>query len=99
MHNETMLGSTKLKTSLSPSSIPRRKRRRGASLPIKILAEKAITSSNYKIYILLFDMSKNFDTVNRNKLFEGLEELMLPEELHILHILTNDAKTIVRVGS
>jgi exonuclease III len=66
---------------------------------IKILAEKAITSSNYKLYILLLDMSKAFDTVNRNKLFEGLEEIMMPEELHILHILTNDVKIKVRVGS
>ena len=44
-------------------------------------------------------MSKAFDTGNRNKLFEGLEEIMLPEELHILHILTNDLKIQVRAGS
>ena len=29
----------------------------------KILAEKAIASVDYTIYILLFDMSKAFDTV------------------------------------
>ena len=44
-------------------------------------------------------MSKAFDTVNRNRLFEGLEEIMLPEELHIKHILINDVKIKVRVGS
>ena len=44
-------------------------------------------------------MSKAFDTVNCNKLFEGLEEIMLPDELHILHILTNYVKIKVRVGS
>ena len=66
---------------------------------MKILAEKAITSSNYKLYILLLDKSKPIDTVNCNKFFEGLEEIMLPEELHILHILTNDLNIKVRVGS
>ncbi len=41
---------------------------------MKILAEKAITSSNYKIYILLLDMSKAFDTVRRNDIFDILRE-------------------------
>ena len=44
-------------------------------------------------------MSKAFDTVNRNILYERLEEIMLPEDLHILHILTNYVKIKVRVGS
>ena len=64
---------------------------------MKLLAEKAITSSDYNIYILLLDMSKAFDTVNRNQLFETLEEILLPDEIHILHILTNDVKLKVRV--
>ena len=59
---------------------------------IKLLAEKAITSSDYKIYILLLNMSKAFDTVNRNKLFETLEEILLPDEIHLLHIAANDVK-------
>ena len=66
---------------------------------IKLLAEKAICSSNYKIYILMLDMSKAFDTVHRNKLFEGLEEILLPEELHLLHLLTNNVKLKVRTGN
>ena len=66
---------------------------------IKILAEKAITSSNYKLYILLLNMSKAIVTVNSHKLFEGLEEIMLPEELPILQILTNDVKIKMSVGS
>ena len=52
---------------------------------MKLLAEKAITSSDYKIYILLLDMSKAFDTVNRNQLFETLEEILLPYEIHLLN--------------
>ena len=64
---------------------------------IKLLAEKAISSSDYKIYILLLDMSKAFDTVNRNQLFETLEEILLPDEIHLLHILTNDVKSWCRL--
>ena len=66
---------------------------------IKLLAEKAIISSDFKIYILLLDMSKAFDTVDRNKLFNNLEDILLPEELHLLGILTNNVKLRVRVGN
>ena len=37
--------------------------------PIKLLAEKAIINIEYKIYLLLLDMSKEFDIVNRKTLF------------------------------
>ena len=43
-------------------------------------------------------MSKAFDTVNRKKLFDGLKEVLLPEELYLLHILINDVFIKVRVG-
>ena len=81
-------------------SAPRRqKHNRTSFFSMKLLAEKAITSSDYKMYILLLDMSKAFDTVNRNQLFETLEDLLLPDEIHLLHILTNDVKLKVRVGA
>ena len=44
-------------------------------------------------------MSKSFDTVNRNQLFETLEEILLPDKIQLLHILTNDVKLKVRVGA
>ena len=44
-------------------------------------------------------MSKAFDTVNRNPLFETLDEILLPDEIHLLHILTNDVKLKVPVGA
>ena len=65
---------------------------------MKTLAEKAITANNYKLHILMLDMSKAFDTVLRKELLEGLEEILLPEELHLLHILINNVKLRVRVG-
>ena len=64
----------------------------------KVLAEKAIISGKYDLHILLLDMSKAFDTVNRTKLFQILEEILLPEELHLFDILTNDVTLKVKVG-
>ena len=48
---------------------------------IKMLVEKAITSSTYNniIYLLLLDMSKAFDTVCRNKLLKDLQEVLEPD--------------------
>ena len=43
-------------------------------LALKILIDKAITSCEYNVYILLLDMSKAFDTVNRKTLIEELEK-------------------------
>ena len=58
-------------------------------LPIKLLAEKAINSSDYQVYPSLFDMSRAFDTVNRIKLFQYLENILTLDELHLLSIITN----------
>ncbi len=41
-------------------------------LTVKTLTEKAITSSSYKITVLLLDMSKAFDTVDKGTLFKDL---------------------------
>ena len=39
------------------------------------MAEKAITSNNHTIDILMMDMSKAFDTVKRNTLMSDLENI------------------------
>ena len=64
---------------------------------VKLLAEKAITSSNYKLYLLLLDMSKAFDTVNRNILFTHLENILNPDELHLFSIITSKPKLQVKI--
>ena len=64
-----------------------------------MLAEKAINSSDYKIYLVLLDMSKAFDTVNRQKLFEYLENVIEKDELHLLSILTRNPEIVVRVNN
>ena len=65
---------------------------------LKLLAEKAITSSEYEIHILLLDMSKAFDTVERAVLMDDLSEILYKDELHIFDILLRDVEYKVRCG-
>ena len=65
---------------------------------MKVLAEKAITSQDYSIFILLLDMSKAFDTVNRNYLMEHLEKILSKSEMRLIHLLVSGVKLRVRVG-
>ena len=58
-------------------------------LALKILIDKALISSDYNLYLLLIDMSKAFDTVNRKKLMLDLQKLLDPDEVHLLSIITN----------
>ena len=58
-------------------------------LALKILIDKALTTKDYDLYILLIDMSKAFDTVDRKLLLLKLKEVLQPDELHLLSILTN----------
>ena len=64
---------------------------------IKTLAEKAITSSDYTINILLLDMSKAFDTIKRDILIEDLKEILSDDELHIFYLLLKDVKVQVKI--
>ena len=58
-------------------------------LALKILIDKAITTNDYNLHILLLDMSKAFDTVNRKIILKHLQEVLQPDELHLMSILTN----------
>ena len=66
---------------------------------LKLLTEKAIISENYEIIILLIDMSKAFDTVNRSKLLNILKEILNNNEMRLMDILISDVKLQVRVGA
>ena len=55
-------------------------------MALKILIDKAITSNDYNLHILLLDMSKAFDTVNRKTLLQKLETVLEPEEMHIMRL-------------
>jgi len=63
----------------------------------KILAEKAITSADYKVTLLMLDMSKAFDTVKRRNLVEILREFLLPDKLHMMKILIEDVRLRIRI--
>ena len=55
------------------------------------LAEKAITTNDYTIYILMLDMSKAFDSINRKKLLIYLSEILTESEMYIMNLrLSND---------
>jgi hypothetical protein len=64
----------------------------------KILAEKAITSNDYTIILLLLDMSKAFDTVRRSDLMKTLKTVLDKDELHMIKILIEDVILKVRIG-
>ena len=53
-------------------------------LTFKLLAEKAITETNYEINLRLLDMSKAFDNVNRKILLNDLQTILNNDELHII---------------
>ena len=62
------------------------------------MAEKAITSDDYEIYILMMDMSRAFDTVDRKMLMNDLESILDEDELHMIKILLENVLLVVRCG-
>ena len=58
-----------------------------------------MTSSKFNIYLLLLDMRKAFDTVSRGKLLTDLQEILEPDELHMMSLLIKDVNLRVKVGS
>ena len=54
----------------------------------KVLVEKVIPLANYPIHLLMLDMSKAFDTVNRSTVMQELAKVLDPDKLHIINVLT-----------
>ena len=67
-------------------------------LCVKLLVEKAITSQGYSIIIMMIDMSKAFDTVDRQKLMQQLDNLLEPHEMRLMYLLINYVNLKVRIG-
>ena len=57
---------------------------------MKTLCEKAITSCDYSTHILLLDMTKAFDTINREHLYKLLSNILDPDELNNINIILKD---------
>ena len=88
--------------SLIPTSEAAYRSGRGTTeqlLTIKLMAEKAANTPNYVTDVLLMDMSKAFDRVERGKLIEDLKTILQDDELHLVKILMEDMKLAVRVGN
>ena len=67
-------------------------------LALKLMVEKALTTNDFELYIILLDMSKAFDTVNRRILLTELEQVLNPDEMHILALLTNRPKIQIKLN-
>ena len=93
-----MLGSPKYTDTTSQSAYQSGRSTTEQVFAIKVLAEKAITSSTYNIYLLLLDISKAFDTVCRSKLHTDLQEVLEPDEMHMMTVLISDVVLTVKVG-
>ncbi len=64
----------------------------------EVMAEKAVTSSSYEATILLLDMSKAFNTVDRGVLYEDLRKILDEDKLHMITMLLKDVRLQVRCG-
>ena len=62
----------------------------------KILAGKCIVFNDHKLFLALFDMPKAFDSC---KTIEYLEEILQPDELHLLNVLTNTPRIYAKFGN
>ena len=65
---------------------------------MRTMAEKAISAKDYTTHILMMDMSKAFDTVNRNKLINDLKTILEEDEIQIIRMLIENVELVVKVG-
>ena len=66
---------------------------------IKLLAEKAVTSTHYMTQTLLMDMSKAFDTIHRDMIITYLQAILNPDELHLVKVLIEDVQLTVKLNN
>ena len=50
----------------------------------KLIIERILASDDDKAHLLLLDMSKAFDTMHRKSLVDDLEEVLEPDEIHLV---------------
>jgi len=63
----------------------------------KVLAEKAVTSIGYNINVLMLDMSKAFDTIQRGTLLNDLKGIIGDDELHLVSLLLDKVSYSVKL--
>ena len=62
----------------------------------KILAEKAICAQDFTLYLLMLDMSRAFDTIDRGILLKDLSEILESDDLHLVSLLLKDVRLQVK---
>ena len=76
--------------------------RRGRSttehvLATKLVIERTISAKNETVHLLMLDMSKAFDSVNRAMLIEDLKGTIAEDEIHLIKVLLG-VKIAVKCG-
>ena len=64
----------------------------------RLLIEKAITSEQYELHLLLLDMSKAFDRIQRKWLIEDLQTVLNDDELHLVGLLLKNVQIAVKLN-
>ena len=64
----------------------------------KLIIERTISSTDETVYLLLLDMSKVFNSIQRNTLIEDLKNILNQDKLHLIQIL-RDVKIAVKCGN
>ena len=64
----------------------------------KTVIERTISAKNETVYLILLDMSKAFDSINRKVLIDDLRPIINHDELHIIKLLLN-VKLAVKCGN
>ena len=62
----------------------------------RVLIEQAVCAEDLNIHILLLDMSRAFDTIDRGILLNDLKELLEPDTLHLVSLLLKDVQLEVK---
>ena len=94
-----MLGQNKKHIPLSQAAYQNSRYTTEQVFAIKILAEKAINSENYDIFLLLLDMSKTFDTADRKRLMIIMDFILTKCKLRMMYVLINDVILNVKTGN
>ena len=64
----------------------------------KLVVERTISSTNETVYLLLLDMIKTFNSIQRNTLIEDLKNVLNQDELHLIRFLL-DMKIVTQCGN